>query len=66
LVFHIPPIRDKLARHFEAETLPTDDVGVRVYIGSGILVRHIAVFVTLGHDDGVEAFWITIDRSPND
>ena len=63
LVFDIPPIRDKLARHFEAETLPTDDPQVRVYIGGGVLVRHIAVFVTLGEDDGVEAFWITIDRS---
>ena len=66
LVFDIPPIRDKLARHFEAETLQTDDAQVRVYIGGGILVRHIAVFVTLGEDGGVEAFWITIDLSPND
>ena len=63
LVFDVPPIRDKLARHFEAETLPTDDPHVRVYIGGGILVRHIAVFVTSGDDGGVEAFWITIDLS---
>lgn len=36
---------------------------MRVYIGGGILVRHIAVFVTSGDDGGVEAFWITIDLS---
>ena len=60
-----PPIRDKLARHLEAETLPTEDPRVRVYVGAGILVKYIAVFVTLGADGGVEAFWITIDQSPD-
>lgn len=63
LVFDVPPIRDKLARNFEAETLPTEDPLVRVHIGAGILVNHIAVFATLGNDGAVEAFWSTIDRS---
>ncbi len=61
LVFDLPTLRDDLARDFEGRTLPTDDPDVRVYIGTGVLVRALAVFAALD-DDAVEAFWITIDR----
>jgi hypothetical protein len=60
LVFDLPTVRDQLARDLEAHTLPSDDPDVRVYIGSGVLVRRFAVFVAL-EGDVVEAFAIRID-----
>jgi hypothetical protein len=36
---------------------------VRVYIGTGALVRAFAVFATL-KDDTVDVFWVSIDLGP--
>jgi len=58
-------VRDELARNFESRTLPTDDLDVRVYIGSGPLVRTFAIFVAL-EGDVVEAFAIRIDPYHSD
>lgn len=62
LLLDLPAVRDRLASDFEHNTLTTDDPDVRVYIGSGILVRRFAIYVAL-EADTVEAFWLTIDRS---
>ena len=62
LLFEVPPIRDKLARSVETETLSTDDPHVRVYVGAGVLVRHIAIYVEIRDDGSVEAFWLSIER----
>ena len=61
LLFDLPPIRDKLAGDFKGETLPTDDAGIRVYVGHGVLVRHVAVFARLDNDGSVEVFWLSLD-----
>ncbi len=61
LVFDVPPIRDRLASNFEAETLPTGEAGIRVCIGSGVLVRYVAVYARISEDGSVEAFWLSLD-----
>ena len=61
LVFDVPPIRDRLAHNFEGETLSTDEDDIRVCIGTGVLVRYIAVFARTVADGSVEAFWLNID-----
>jgi hypothetical protein len=35
---------------------------VRVYIGTGVLVRAYAIYASLV-DEIVEAFWLSVDRS---
>lgn len=39
----LPRARDRLAEDFEANTAPTDDDDVRVYIGAGVLLPVIAL-----------------------
>ena len=62
LLLELPAVRDDLAEDFEHRTLPTDDPDVRVYIGTGVLVRAYAIHASLV-DDIVEAFWLSVDRS---
>jgi hypothetical protein len=62
LLLELPAVRDDLAEDFEHRTLPTDDPDVRVYIGTGVLVRAYAIYASLV-DDIVEAFWLSVDRS---
>ncbi len=47
LLFDLPTVRDDLAANFERYTLPTDDPEVRVYVGSGRLVRGFAIYAAL-------------------
>ncbi len=61
LLFDLPPIRDKLARNFEGESLATQDPEIRVYIGNGVLFRSVAVFARLAIDGAVEAVWLHLD-----
>ena len=61
LLFDLPTVRDDLATDFERHTLPTDDPQVRVYVGSGSLLRGFAIYAAI-EGEIVEAFWITIDR----
>ena len=61
LVFDLPPIRDRLVHDFDGETLWTDEDDIRVCIGTGVLVRYIAVFARAVDDGSVEAFWLTLD-----
>ncbi len=60
LMLDLAVIRDRLATDYESVTLGTDDPDVRVYVGRGILVPHVAVYVALDAGDGVEAFWVDI------
>ena len=60
LMLDLPFVRDELAQRYEERTLSTDDPDVRVYIGTGTLVRAFAVYATLA-DDTVDAFWVSID-----
>lgn len=60
-MFEVPSIRDKLARDAVGETLPTGEADIRVYVGSGVLVRHVAVYEALLPNDIVEAFWVSMD-----
>lgn len=62
LVFDLPPIRDRLARNFEGETLPTVEPSIRVCIG-GVLLRYVALFAQLGADGSVEVVWLSLDMS---
>ena len=66
MVFEAPTIGDKLGRDYEGETLSTDDAVVRVYVGNGVLVRQVAVFARLEHDDSVAAFWLSLDMPDPD
>lgn len=61
LVFDLPPIRHRLARNFEFETLPTDDDDIRVYVGHGVLVKSVALFARINGDDCVEVFWMSLE-----
>lgn len=61
LVFDIPPLRDRLARNFEGETLPTVEPSIRVCIGGGVLVRHVALFAQLDADGSVGVVWLSLD-----
>lgn len=61
LVFDIPAVHDKLARDVFGQTLPTEELGVRVYVGIGIMVRRIAVYVSVLPTGDVEAFWLSVD-----
>lgn len=61
LVFDLPRVHDKLARDVYGQTLPTDEPGVRVYVGLGALVWRLAIFVTVMPDGDVEAFWLSLD-----
>lgn len=60
LMLDLPFVRDELAQRYEERTLNTDDPDVRVYIGTGALVRAFAIFATLD-DDTVDVFWVSID-----
>ncbi|MEQ1700155.1 MAG: hypothetical protein ABMA25_08595, partial [Ilumatobacteraceae bacterium] len=60
LLFDLPPLRDRLARDYEGQTLPTDDDAVRVCISRGVLVQSVALFAQLAVDDAVEV-WLSID-----
>lgn len=44
LLLDLPTVRDDLASNFESRTFPTNDPDVRVYIGTGLLVRAFAVY----------------------
>lgn len=61
LLFDLPPIRDKLARSFESETLSTADDGIRVYVGHGVLVRSVALYARIDSDGSVEVFWVSLE-----
>ncbi len=60
LLLDLPRVRDRLAADYEANTLPTDDPDVRVYVGAGVLVSRFAIFVAL-EADTIEAFWVSFD-----
>ncbi len=60
LMLDLPFVRDELAQRYEERTLNTNDPDVRVYIGTGALVRAFAVYATLS-DDTVDVFWLSID-----
>lgn len=62
LLFDLPPIRDRLARDFLRETLPTDDPAIRVCVSRGVLVRSVALFACLTIDGVVEVIWLSLDR----
>ncbi len=64
LFLDLPTVRDELAADFEGRTFATNDAEVRVYIGTGVLIRAFAVYVAR-EGDSIEAFWITIDQSPH-
>lgn len=63
LLLDLPVIRDRLAADYESVTMGTDDRDVRVYIGRGILVPRVAVYVALDAGGSVEAFWVDIDAT---
>jgi hypothetical protein len=65
LVLDVPPVRDDLATDFEGRTFSTSDPSIRVYIGTGVLVRAFAIYAAR-EGDVVEAFWITMDLSFDD
>ncbi len=62
LLYELPRIRDLLAADFERNTLPADDPPVRLFVGAGVLVKSIAVYVLVAPDDVVEVIWLLIDR----
>jgi hypothetical protein len=53
------------AADYQGRTFATKDKEVRVFIGTGVLVRAFAVYVAR-ESDSIEAFWITIDLSSDD
>ena len=61
LLFDLPPIRDKLSRSFESETLSTADDGIRVFVGHGVLVKFVALYARLDSDGIVEVFWVSLE-----
>lgn len=61
LLFDLPAIRDRLARDYEGQTLPTDGGAVRLCISRGVLVQSVALFVQLAPDDAVEVIWLSPD-----
>lgn len=60
LMLDLPSVRDELAQRYEDRTLSTDDPDVRVYIGSGTLVRAFAIYASQT-DDTIDVFWVSID-----
>ncbi len=61
LLYDLPSIRDLLASDFERYTLATlDTAPVRVFIGSGTLVRAVAIYAYLEDDDIVAVVAIDI------
>jgi Flp pilus assembly protein TadB len=62
LLHEMPPIIEKLATEFDTTTIPiSDESDVRVLLGAGMLVRHIAVYVELVADGSIEAFYLDIN-----
>ena len=58
----IPPLIDGLALDYETTTLAVEGVpGVRVLIATGVLVRHLALYVVLGADGAIEIICLEID-----
>jgi hypothetical protein len=45
---------------FEGTTLPADEPPVRVWVGSGIFVRHLAVYGYIDDHGAVEVIWLLI------
>ncbi len=62
LLLDLPAIRDRLATAYERVTMTTADPDVRAYVGAGILIARVAVFVALDVAGSVEAFWIEFDE----
>lgn len=62
LLLGLPAIRDRLATAYERVTMTTADPDVCVYVGVGILIARVAVFVALDVTGSVEAFWIEFDE----
>lgn len=60
LMLDLPRARDRLAEDFEANTAPTDDDDVRVYIGAGVLLPVIALFA-VADGQTVEVFWVSVE-----
>jgi hypothetical protein len=60
LLYELPRIRDQLAADFEGTTLPADEPPVRVWVGSGVLVRHLAVYGYIDDDGAVEVIWLLL------
>jgi hypothetical protein len=54
-----------LAANYAGSTFETNDPGVRVYIGFGVLVGAFAIYAA-NEGDAIDAFWITIDGSVYD
>lgn len=61
LLYDLPPIRDLLASGFERNTLEVPGAEpLRVLIGSGTLVRAVAIYAYLDDDDTVAVIGIDI------
>jgi hypothetical protein len=60
ILHELPRVRDRLASDFDLSTLPTEEPGVRVFVGAGSVVPRFAIYVALQNDD-VEAYWLVID-----
>lgn len=60
LLYDLPRIRDQLAADFEGNTLPAEDDPVRVWVGSGVVVAMVALFVYVADDDSIEVVSLLI------
>jgi hypothetical protein len=60
LLLDLPRVRDRLLADYQANTLATEDLEVRVYIGAGVLVSRYAIFVA-EEGETIVAFWVSID-----
>ena len=61
LLYDLPPIRDLLASGFERNTLEVIGAEpLRVLIGSGTLVRAVAIYAYLADDDTVAVIGVEI------
>ena len=62
LLYELPRIRDLLASDFERNTLPAEEPPVRLYVGTGTLVKSVALYAVIAADEAVEVIWLLIGR----
>ena len=69
LLYDLPPVRDVLASDFERRTVPVASGDrLRMFVGSGTLVRTLVVYAYLADDDHVDAVGLELeifDESPD-
>lgn len=63
LAYELPGALDRLADDYEATTLPTNELSIRVFIAAGILVPFYVLYTYLDEMDAVTVYWLTVEET---